>query len=266
MDRIAAKLIFGRLLAFAAIAVVATQINGQLPPTAMSAPPAFEVASIKPVAPPIPSGGGPWTVDHGRFIAQTGWVRAVIGWAYNVLPPVKVRGGPTWIDSDPYYFEAKAEDPNAGPEQISVMVQTLLVERFKLVVHRETQEERVYTLVVGKNGSKMQEAKDGRPAHIDFPGPGQVVCTEYSLVGLSYFLSNILQSPVLDNTRLKGFYNFSLEYADPRWGSVDHLARQLASRPDIFSAVQEQLGLKLEAKKGPVEILVVDHIERPSEN
>jgi uncharacterized protein (TIGR03435 family) len=167
MNRLAAKLIFGRLLACAAITIVAAQIDGQSPPNAVSGPPKFEVASIRPLVRPYPLGGGPWTVDHGRFIAQTGWVRAVIGWAYDVLPPGvfppgKVHGGPTWIDSDRYYFEAKAEDPNSGPDRVRAMVQTLLVERFKLVVHRETLQEQVYTLAVGKNGSKMQEAKEGR--------------------------------------------------------------------------------------------------------
>jgi uncharacterized protein (TIGR03435 family) len=264
------KLKFGRraIVIGAVATAIGWQIDGQSPPDAVSAPPAFEVASIKPVAGPIPSGGGPWTVDHGRFIAQTGWVRAVIGFAYNVLPPVKVQGGPTWIDRDRYAFEAKAEDLSAGPDQIRAMMQTLLVERFKLVVHRATREEQVYTLVVGKNGSKMQEANEGRRRGIDFAGPGKIICAECTLAALTNALSNMLESPVLDNTGLKGFYNFSLEYADPRWRSTggNPLPSALTSRPDIFSAVQEQLGLKLEAKKGPVEILVVDHIERPSEN
>ena len=196
-------------------------------------------------------------------------MRAVIGFAFNVLPPVNVHGGPSWIDTDLYVFEAKAENPNAGPDQIRAMLQTLLIDRFKLVVHRETREKQVYTLVVGKNGSKMQEAKEGRRGYIDFTGPGQIVCTECDLGALSSgILSPMLENPVLDNTGLKGFYNFRLEYSDPRWRSKDGnpLPAELASRPDIFSAVQEQLGLKLEANKGPVEILVVDHIERPSEN
>jgi uncharacterized protein (TIGR03435 family) len=262
------KLALARLLAFAAMAGVAAQMGGQPLPNAGSAPPAFEVASIRPLARPYPSGGGPWTVDHGRFIAQAGWVRAVIGWAYNMLPPVKVHGGPTWIDTDLYDFEAKAEDAKAGPDQMGAMIQTLLVDRFQLVVHRETQQEQVYTLVVGKNGSKIQEAKEGRRDHIDFPGPGRMVCSECEMVGVTGVLSSMLEGPVLDNTGLKGFYNFSLEYADPRWRPKDGnpLPTELTSRPDIFSAVAEQLGLKLEARKGPVEILMVDRIERPSEN
>jgi uncharacterized protein (TIGR03435 family) len=271
MGQVASEPNFRRILpVLAAIAIVtASQIDAQYPPDAASAPPVFEVASIRPLARPYPSGGGGWIVGHGRFRAQTGWVRAVIGWAYNVLPPVKVHAGPTWIDTDLYDFEAKAEDPDAGPEKIRAMMQALLLDRFKLVVHRETQEEQTYTLVVGKNGSKMEEAKDGPKTDISFTGSGQIVFTNCNLVGLISILSSTLESPVVDNTGLKGFYNFNLEFADPR---VLQKARDLGSqppvdpRPDLFTAVQEQLGLKLETKKGPVEILVVDHIERPSEN
>ena len=168
------------VLVVAATAVAVGLLSAQAPEQKLS----FEVASIKPLAPPYPSSAGPWTVDHGRFIAQVGWVRGVIGYAYNVLPAVKVHGGPAWIDTDRYSFQAKAEDPNAGPDQIRAMMQTMLVDRFKLVVHRETQQEQVYTLVVGKSGSKMQEAQDGRRAHVDSPGPGQIVCTECPLMAL----------------------------------------------------------------------------------
>jgi uncharacterized protein (TIGR03435 family) len=122
-------------------------------------PPAFEVASVRLVAPPYPTGGGPWTVDHGRFRAQVALVRAVIGWAYGVRGPALVHGGPDWLDTEPYHFEAKAENPDADEDQIWAMVRTLLADRFKLVAHRETHEAQVYTLVVGKNGSKMQETE-----------------------------------------------------------------------------------------------------------
>jgi hypothetical protein len=138
MDRIANKLVLGRLLAFAAITGMVDQIDGQSPPDALSAAPAFEVASIKPLARPYTSGGKPWTAaSHGRFIAPAVSLRIVIGWAYNVLPPgaipaVKVHGGPTWIDTDPYDFEAKVQDPNAGPDQIRAMIQTLLIENVDL--------------------------------------------------------------------------------------------------------------------------------------
>jgi uncharacterized protein (TIGR03435 family) len=129
------------------------------------------------------------------------------------------------------------------------MMQTLLVDRFNLAVRRETREEQVYTLAVGKNGAKMQDAKkrdEGTTLSFRVP-PGQMVCTACELVGLTSVLSNILEIPVLDNTGLKGFYSFSLEHANPRWKSKDGnpLSSELSSRPDIFSALQEQLGLKL---------------------
>ena len=258
-------MIFGRivLLIAAASRVTGSQINGQSQQqdVAMS-PLTFEVASVRPVAPPIPSGGGPWIVTHGRFRAQTGYVRGVIGWAYHVLA-TQVKGGPDWIDREPYYFDARAENPDAGPDQIRAMLQTLLTDRFKLVAHRATQQAHVYTLAVGKNGSKMQEVKDGRKNYINWTGLGQVTFIEnQTMLGLINVLSSLLGSPVLDDTGLKGSYNFSLEFTDPR----DPRPREANSRPDIFAAVQEQLGLNLEAKKGPVEVLIIDHFERPSEN
>ena len=115
-------------MAIAAVTVMtAWQSKGQSPQstTAPAAPLAFEVASVKPVPPPIPSGGGPWIVTHGRFRAETGYVRGMIGWAYDLLA-AQVKGGPDWIDREPYYVDARAENPEAGPEQIRAMLRTLL--------------------------------------------------------------------------------------------------------------------------------------------
>jgi len=242
------------MLLRAAIALATLQpLQGQ-------SPPAFDVASVKLVVGPFPSGGGPWTLNHGRFKADIAWVRAVIAVAYGI-PAVQVHGGPAWLDSERYDFAAKTDNADAGPDQIRTMMQTLLADRFKLVVHRETQEIVVYTLVVGKNGSKMQEAKEGRKNYINWTGRGQVVFTECNMLGLINVLSFTVGSPVLDKTGLTGLYSFKLEYSDPRFPSQGN-----DSAPDIFTAVQEQLGLKLEAKKGPAEILVIDHIERATEN
>jgi uncharacterized protein (TIGR03435 family) len=257
---------FGKMVMFiaAVTAVPAQQINGQSPQvtTTPAARLAFEVASIKQIPPPIPSGGGPWIVTNGRFRAETGFVRGVIGFAYNVLA-AQVKGGPDWIDREPYYFDARAENAKAGPDQIRAMLQTLLTDRFKLVVHRDTQQEQVYTLVVGKNGSKLQDAKDGRKNYINWTGPGQVTFTENTtLLGLINILSSLLGSPVLDETGLRGSYNFSLEFTDPR----DPRPKQADSPPDLFAAIQEQLGLRLQATKGPVEVVIIDQMERPSAN
>jgi uncharacterized protein (TIGR03435 family) len=225
-------------------------------------PPQFEVASIKPVARPYLTVGGPWTADHGRFRAQLGWVRGVIGVAYGVRGGAYVHGGPHWIDTDWYDFEAKAESPDASNDQIRAMIRTLLADRFKLVAHRESQIEQVYVLTVLNGKPKMQKASGQRDIK-SLPGPGELVFTEAGMANLTGALASQIGSPVIDETGLKGFYNFKLEFqsnnASPRPLDVD-------SRPDIYRAVQEQLGLKLDPAKRPVTIIVVDHIERPSEN
>src|SRR5262245_62176267 len=209
-----------RTLVTVATATVMTawQVNAQFPQgtTTPDAPLRFEVASVKPIPPPIPSGGGPWIVTHGRFRAERGYVRGMVGWAYNVLA-AQVKGGPDWIDREPYYVDARAENPDAGPDQIRSMLQTLLIDRFKLMVHRDTQQGQVYKLVIGKSGSKLQDAKDGRQNYINWTGPGQVTFTENTtLLGLINVLSSLLAAPVLDETGLTGSYNFSLEFRDPR--------------------------------------------------
>src|ERR1700722_818823 len=160
-----------------ALATAAAQPPAPAPP-----PLEFEVASVKLLGHPPGLGGGPWIVTHGRFQADAAWVRAVIAFAYSTMA-AQVHGGPSWIDTERYDFVAKAESPDATTAQLRVMLQSLLAERFKLVVHRETQELPVYTLVVGKGGSKMQESKDGRRNYINWTGPGKVVFTEISIPG-----------------------------------------------------------------------------------
>jgi uncharacterized protein (TIGR03435 family) len=202
-------------------------------------------------------------VTHGHFRAQTGWVRGVIAWAHGVLSP-QLRGGPSWIDTDLYDFDAKS-DQDAGPEQIRAMIRTLLADRFTLVAHRETQALQTYTLVIGKNGSKMQEAKQGTKNYINWTGSGQVEFTECNMLGLINVLSGVLGSPVNDETGLKGLYSFTLAFTDPRAPQPPGAA-EADARPSLFAAVQDQLGLRLESRKGPAEVLVIDHIERPGEN
>jgi uncharacterized protein (TIGR03435 family) len=254
MDRLADKLRFSIML----IAI------GAIPcPLQSQPPPAFDVASVKLVVGPLSSGGGPWTLNHGRFKADAAWVRAVIAVAYNI-PAVQVHGGPGWIDSERYDFAAKADNVEAGQDQIRLMLQTLLADRFKLAVRHETQEISMYTLILGKNGAKMQEAKDGRKNYINWTGRGKVDFTECNMLGLVNVLSYTVGGTVIDKTGLKGLYTFKLEFSDPRFQRPT--GEQPDSAPDIFTAVQEQLGLKLEAGKGPADILVIDHIERASEN
>jgi uncharacterized protein (TIGR03435 family) len=226
-----------------------------------TAPLAFDVASIRLIPPPHPTGNGSWIATNGRFRAERGFLRGVIAWAYEVLPG-QVEGGPDWVVREPYDFDARAGNAAAGPDQIRVMLRTLLADRFKLVVHHETEQAQVYTLTVAKSGSKLQVAHGGQPSYGNWTGPGQVTVSESPILGLINILSNLLDSPVLDQTGLTGLYNFNLEFTRPQ----DTRTRQADSPPDLFTALQEQLGLELHATKGPVEIFVIDHIERPSPN
>jgi uncharacterized protein (TIGR03435 family) len=244
--------------AAALASTVAFFAAGQSPQTA----PAFEVASVKLVPPPIPTGGGAWTVTHGRFRAETGYVRGMIAWGYEV-PPGLVKGGPEWMDREVYSVDAKAEDPEAGPEQIRAMLKSLLIDRFKIGVHRETKEGQVYKLQVAKGGSKLQDAKGGRRNYINWTGLGRVTFTENTtLLGLINILSDDLGAPVIDETGITGSHNFSLEFLDPRFPRPT----QGDSPPELPAALQEQLGLRLEAARAPIEFLVVDRLERPSAN
>ena len=253
------------LLSGMVIAIVTgCEMRGQSPPA--TAPPAFEVASVKPTGRPPESSSNGWSVNNGSFTAHAAWVRGMIAFAHGVHA-AQVHGGPAWVDTEQYDVIAKAESRDASLDQMKVMLQTLLADRFKLVVHRETKEMPVYTLVAGKNGSKLQEAKEAEKTYASFVGKGHLVCTRVNMLGLTITLSNTLGTPVHDETGLTGYYDFSLEWTDPLsqrpGGGVPEPAN---SPPDIFRAVQDQLGLKLNAGRGPAEILVIDHIERASEN
>jgi uncharacterized protein (TIGR03435 family) len=230
------------------------------------APPAFEVASVKPTGRrPPESGTTGWTVSHGSLTARAAWVRGLIAFAHDVRATL-VHGGPEWVDAEQYDVIAKAESADDSLDQMRAMARTLLEDRFKLVVHREKRELPIYTLVVGKSGPKMQEAKEDEKTHVT-PGRGRLVAARVNMLSLVIILANTLGAPVKDETGLTGFYNFSLEWTDALSQRPGSGAQQTVDAPpDIFRAVQDQLGLKLNAKKGPVDILEVDHIERPSEN
>ena len=277
----------------------APQGRAQPQPPAVSSTPAFEVASIKPnksgdrgVRIMFPSGT--------RFTATNVALRMLIRVAYGVQE-FQISGGPDWLNSEKYDIEAKAEasspnddmfkmtedQRNAGMERRKLMIQALLAERFKLTLHRETKELPVYALLIAKNGPKVQQAAgaDLAPPDLkDAKGPGlkgegmrmgrgdlsgQAVEMRFLAEGLS----NQLGRTVLDKTGLKGAYNFTLKWTpDESQGPMFKPPGEGAppppdpSGPSLFTAIQEQLGLKLDSQKGPVEILVIDHAEKATEN
>jgi uncharacterized protein (TIGR03435 family) len=223
--------------------------------------PAFEVASVKLTQHGrTPDGWSHSSVDvpsPGSFVATNASMEECIRWAYGVKE--YQISGPEWLNSDAASYDIAAKAPaGATKNDIRLMVQALLAERFKLAIHRETRMLPVYELVTAKNGPKLQTAIPGETDGISSQG-GSVKARAVTMAFFAATLSRYIGTPVFDKTGLSGAFDFSMEYARDDRDSAD--------KPSIFTAVQEQLGLKLEKAKGPVEILVIDHAEKaPTEN
>jgi len=189
--------------------------------------------------------------------------------AYDVRN-YQLLGSPDWVNDDPYDIAAKAEGDSAlTVDQVRQLLQALLADRFQLKLHRETKELSIYSLVVGKNGQKLKEATGDQFSMNIIRRPGQTLITvsKGTMAQLSATLSSQVGRPVLDMTGLKGGYDFKLTFApESLQADANAAASDSNNAPSIFTAVQEQLGLRLDSTKGPVEVLVIDHVERPSEN
>jgi uncharacterized protein (TIGR03435 family) len=219
---------------------------------------AFEVASIKLNASDSP--GSSTHSSQGQIRMVNVSLKQCIETAFNVKD--YSLSGPSWLDSVRFDIVAK---PPAGyrPEDVPPMLRTLLVERFQLAVHRESKVLPAYALLVDKKGPKVQpvEGKDGQGGWGS--GRGSVDVHGLTMAGFADVLSANLDRPVKDLTELSGVFEFKLKWTtDETQPSSDS-----PTATSLFTAVQEQLGLKLEARKLPIEILVIDHIERvPTEN
>jgi uncharacterized protein (TIGR03435 family) len=214
----------------------------------------FEVASVKPVKPLAGPHVVSLIINHGRLNIEAAELRQIVGQAYAVQR-IRVLGGPVWADSDQFDIVAKAESADATRDEIRSMLQTLLAERFKLVVHHETKEMHAFSLVLAKSGSRLKvAAPDSKSGMTDTVGPNgqqRTVLEASPLRVLVSMLANTLGSPVVDKTGLDGLYDYTIEWPDA--GS------------SLFASV-DQLGLKLEAKKEFVDVLVIDRAEHPSAN
>ena len=185
--------------------------------------------------------------------------------AYRLLMEGQLIGFPSWADRDCFDIEAKAdEDPAVelvqARERNLLRLQSLLVSRFQLRSHWERRMRRGYVLVVGKKGTRLKQPEQGS-VHQTRQGRGTLVCTNCSISNLEVFLSNFLKQPVQDETRIQGLYDFNFAFepldADPSSDS---------GLPSLFTALEDQFGLKLESRTISVETFVVDHLERPSSN
>jgi len=229
-----------------------------LPQSAQPKPQEFDVASIKPNLTGV--GGGSFnTLSPGRLDATNVSLRALVRFAFGVRDD-QIAGGPAWFDTQKYDVVAKVDSLTAaGSIPFEPLVQTLLADRFRLKVHRETTQLPVFSLVVAKNGPRLVARSSTEPGLIGMIPAGQgLTGRRYSKASMPVFvgqLGRIVGRSVIDNTGLAGEYDFTLVYA-----------RDEQPNNPSYTALQEQLGLKLEPAKGPVEIVVVDSAEKPSEN
>lgn len=237
--------------------------------TAYAAAPAdkFEVAAIHPTDPASYRGAIMRFLPGGAASISGFTIRNLIWLAWQ-LPPQRVTGGPKWIDSDLYDIQAKPRAGSASSMDAErPRIQALLADRFQLKVHRETKNSPVYLLTIAKNGLKMEEAKGPNPHYNDAKG---------SLLPWEAFVADLsqrLNRTVIDKTGLKGVWYIKLRYTGDDGkalgmgiGRIDPTQPGFESGPSIFTAVQEQLGLKLDAGTGPVDMLIIDSIARPSVN
>jgi uncharacterized protein (TIGR03435 family) len=244
---------------------------------AQSQPVAFEVASIRPIGDTVHIAGmsiprAKFSIDHAHsseplpgiagnnYSVQNVTLTDLVIDAYNVRLD-QISGAPKWATPDGDMYEIRAKAAGEMPptsDQIRRMLQSLLADRFELKLHRETKNLSVYDLTIGKSGSKLKEISAELP-------PGTLSATAPGVPErfIADMLAGFLDHPVVDKTGLTG-KRYKLD-----WDQTDLLAERrqgFKPPPSIFSAVQDQLGLKLELKNGPAEVLVIDHAAKPSEN
>jgi len=251
--------------ALASSFVLAAWLTSQ---TSSDLKPRFEVATIKANRVRISA----LNKAGNRFAATGQPLRSLIAEAYRVRN-FQILGGPNWIDDDQWDIEAKAEpgviltwtesqNPyRAGP--LARMLQSLIEDRFRLKFHLETKEVTSYELTIARGGSKLKLSADQNTivASQTKLGPGFVEVNAQPFANFVYFLQRQLDHPVIDKTDLKGLYDVKLQWRpDPLQGTPT------LDLPTIFTALQEQLGLRLESGKHPVDMFVIDSVQRPSEN
>lgn len=268
------------LLGAAGVAAVAAPVLvGVMPPPAaqaQGAPLRFEVASIKPVKGDV-GRGALQTMPGGGLRLSGSTVRQLISFAYHVRE-YQITGGPRWIDSEGFSIDARPERPDAagGGEnsapgtaswsRLEQRLQNLLAERFHLVIRKDVKQGPILALTQAKGGSKLQPLEDAENI------PPGTMRSANSITGragtmnmLAALLSNWLGRPVEDRTGLTGRYSYKVEYAVDPLRDADGVGVE-ATGPSLYTALQEQLGLKLESTRGDIVTIVIDRVQRPSAN
>jgi len=213
------------------------------------------VASVKPIdADPGSSG---IKTGRGRLTANNVTLKRCIMGAYHVGRN-QIVGGPDWLDSDRFEISAKAEQPADDDELFMKILQTLLAERFKLALRSETRTMAAYVLETAKNGPKLEKAK--AEEGMTNSGRGRLDARNSTMDHLAEVLSRQMDLPVVNRTGLEGGFNLKLEW------TPESAKPSTDAGPSIFTALQEQLGLRLRTQRVPVEVFVIDHAERPIAN
>lgn len=264
--------------------VIAQSSQAASAPSTVPGPISYDVVSIKPDHASDIGTHIHVSEDKDSFLATGVTAKYLIELAYEVRD-FQISGGPSWADSEKYAINAKIDEDTVealkklpreqGSGRRQLMLQSLLVERFKLKLSHSSKELPIYALAVAKNGPKLsQAANPAGPSGSSSNKRGEVTITGMPMSSFADWLSRQLGRKVVDKTGLQGKYDFSLRWSPERLTPIGgNAANANAATPSpdssgvsIFTALQEQLGLKLESQKGPVEILVIDSIERPSEN
>jgi uncharacterized protein (TIGR03435 family) len=226
-----------------------------------SPPPTFDVASVKPSP---PSGDllniNLGTLSHGVLTLGNTTLSECIRYAYGLVSEDQISG-PDWIRDRSLRVDIAAKTaPDASLEQVRPMLQNLLAQRFHLELHREPKPLRHFDLTIARNGPKLPESPEGASSHLVGYGRGRLFYDHLPMRTLAVLLSRQLQQPVLDLTGLTGFYDVRLE-----WTPDEPAPKETAGAaplPDIFHAIEQQLGLQLEPKKTPIDVLVIDHADK----
>ncbi len=199
--------------------------------------------------------------DLGRVSYHNVTLQNLLAQAYRIKN-LQVSG-PDWLDSDRFDIVAKLKQ-EANEDQLPMMLQALLKERFKLSFHLEPKQVTAYALLTAKGGPKLRSIDGDGGVRTTMGTTRRHLSGRVSMVGLAGLLSNMVDRPVVDMTELKGVYDVDLEW------SVDDTPERTAQAndpPSLFTALQEKLGLRLDSRKAPVDIYVIDHVERvPTEN
>jgi uncharacterized protein (TIGR03435 family) len=226
---------------------------------AAAAAPSFEVASIKPLPSDPLHGSEEMNTGHGRLSAKNVTLQRCITSAFQIGPN-QLSGGPSWMNTQRFDIEARSA-ANEGDALLMSMLQSLLAERFKMAFHRETRPIEAYVLEVAKNGLKLEKAADGNAG--TYTADGRIDATGITMDRLAQVLSRSMDLPVVNRTGVDGAFNLKLQYTPEKLNAA---ADRPSDGASIFTAIQEQLGLRLRAQKVPIEILVIDQAQMPEPN